>query len=716
MNGQRDIRRIRDEILRRADLRAVLTELTDSAPQRQGAREYWRCPFHDGQTGKTQPLSMDIKDGIGLWRCQTCGEGGTAIDLFMRTQRVDFMEALRLVARAAGTERDLEADLYQGPSTTPPQSRSRDAAPSPGRKAKPDRLDDPHPTAAALGAIDAYVTACQHILWSEGGRPALEWLRRRGLTDETIRTNRLGADLGSPMPERVPGIPRPQGPGAVFPILDSHGRAIYLQIRNGITETGPRSRAGNKYLNPRADEFGRCPRACWPKTTGPTRADTADVVLICEGLPDTLTAAQAGFKAVGLLGTGHSANTEGAASIVRRHVTEKLVLALDNDDPAERALPKLAAALHEASANQRTWRLHLPTGVNDLNDWHLQDSDFADHLAAAVRRASPLGWGIPHVTARLPGWCATLADHAGVLAIQTSFPTLDEHLAHGGWRPGIHLFGGCPGVGKSAFATQCALHAARADHPVLYVSIEQPPEDLIGRIFCKELGVSIDRYWNREPSYLALARQRAPGLPLHNLHIVTDPALVRDTVGTAGRIRAWTETLERQTGARPLVIIDYLQEMRPPDRERSKDERIQIARSGLTLRQLARDMGVPVIVISSINRVSYQTTPNLAAFKGSGDLEYQADTALLLRVRAASDEEAAAMTEKDWHAIPLELHLVKNRYGRITGQHPIPISFDRQHGRFREEQDIKEATSNRHRRWAPDDVPEHLRFGSTPRG
>lgn len=58
------------------------------------------------------------------------------------------------------------------------------------------------------------------------------------------------------------------------------------------------------------------------------------------------------------------------------------------------------------------------------------------------------------------------------VAVPTGIAALDRMLARGGWRPGLFLIAGAPGVGKSAFALQSCLRAVGAGHAVLYVSIE----------------------------------------------------------------------------------------------------------------------------------------------------------------------------------------------------------------------------------------------------
>jgi hypothetical protein len=77
-------------------------------------------------------------------------------------------------------------------------------------------------------------------------------------------------------------------------------------------------------------------------------------------------------------------------------------------------------------------------------------------------------------------------------------------------------------------------------------------------------------------------------------------------------------------------------------------------------------------------------------YKGSGDLEYDADACLLLK--AQDDNNGANGNGNSGNAngggtrIPVELHLVKNRYGTLTFDHPIILNFDRRYGSFTERQ------------------------------
>ena len=555
--------------------------------------------------------------------------------------------------------------------TTPP--------PAPGRSPSPPRAAPAPEATEAFGAPTS--SACARLLWEPAGAAVRTWLQDRGRGDDCLRANRIGADPGPKQLRRATGLPH-HGPGAVFPVLDPSGRATYCQVRY-IT-----ARPGNKYDNPLQATYGDNPRLAQlvgGTTTGP--------VLICEGMPDALRAVGAGLRAAAVLSAGVPDEAV-ARALVDAFPTEDLVVAFDGDDAGYKGAERLGELLAKAGAGRRVRALTVAEEVadeakeRDLNTWAQRaGASFADQLREAIAVAIPLGWRpVPSAADLLPHFYAMQEDQAGAIAIPTGIPTLDKFLANGGWRPGLYLLGGLAGAGKSAFMLASSVHAAQLGHPVVYASVEQGSLELLGRLFCKELGMGIADYWNRTPSYASGAREVAGRLPLSRLYFRSDPAIAVDDEGTVGRVRRWAmDVAEQPTGQVPLVIVDYLQRMRPPEADRRQDLHRQISMAGLGLRQLARDLSSPVIAISSIGRASYDKAPSLDAFKGSGDLEYDADCCLLLRLAAANEEEAKALLAKGATRLLVELHVLgKNRYGPLSGPDPIMLDFDRGHGAFRE--------------------------------
>src|SRR5690606_10289025 len=77
--------------------------------------------------------------------------------------------------------------------------------------------------------LNAYVDSCARALWEPAGRSILRWLTQdRGLPEQVLKINKIGADLGPRRQPRPDGMSRTGG--AVLPVI-AGGRAIYAQVR-----------------------------------------------------------------------------------------------------------------------------------------------------------------------------------------------------------------------------------------------------------------------------------------------------------------------------------------------------------------------------------------------------------------------------------------------------------------------------------------------------
>ncbi len=350
----------RDELLGRVQLDELCDELLGPRKGR-GRSASWSCPSpdHGPQTGRTPPLSVfRSRAGEQRWRCHGCGAGGTALDLVMVSQQVDFKDAIGALAGRTG--------LAPSAAALRPVSRPR---PKPATPA----TVQPHP------AIEAHVARCESILASPAGDGVRRWLAGRGLSEDILVGNRVRADPGPQLLSRRPGLPR-GGPGAVFPVLED-GRAVYLQLR---------------YLHPRDHRYdgpwsalAPMPRLAVPRLAKPARR--SDVLLVTEGVADGLTAADAGYPAVAVLSTS-LVDDAVADAIVRRWPTQQLVVAFDAGRAGSRASEQLRALLSDAGQHTRTTALALPPGADDLNAWRQASGPaFADELASRLESVRPVG-------------------------------------------------------------------------------------------------------------------------------------------------------------------------------------------------------------------------------------------------------------------------------------------------------------------------------------
>jgi len=332
----------RDEVLAHTDLALLADELL--GPHRgRGRSATWPCPDpgHGPQTGRTPPVSVfDTSRDYQRWHCHGCGVGGTAADLLMTVRGVGFGEALEELARRAGVaDRPWSPDDWSRVAPRP-----RDASTGWRREPGPE--------------IETYVTACEAHLWSRGGRATRRWLADRGFGDEVLLANRVGSDPGPERLARPEGLPR-GGRAAVFPVLGNDDRAVYVQARY----LWPRT---HKYDNPSSALAGPSPRIADLRLASAGRDDR--LVVIAEGIPDGLTAAQAGYRSVAVLGAGLP-DPRIAIELRRRFPSEQLVIAFDADHRGKAGAAELASLLEGRGLGDRVAVLRVPPEWSDLNGW-----------------------------------------------------------------------------------------------------------------------------------------------------------------------------------------------------------------------------------------------------------------------------------------------------------------------------------------------------------
>ena len=99
---------------------------------------------------------------------------------------------------------------------------------------------------------------------------------------------------------------------------------------------------------------------------------------------------------------------------------------------------------------------------------------------------------------------------------------------------------------------------------------------------------------------------------------------------TADEVYGIVELHKKVYGVAPVVIVDYLQILRPADSVKSATKREQVDYSVAKFAEIRSKLKAPVVVISAFNRDSYNGEASNASFKESGEIEYTGDATLLL--------------------------------------------------------------------------------------
>ncbi|MGE0153315.1 MAG: DNA primase [Reyranellaceae bacterium] len=327
--------------------RLTLSEIVGRrvALKRKGREHSGLCPFHNEKTP-----SFTVNDQKGFFHCFGCGAHGDVVGFVMKSEGLSFPEAVERLARDAGMAL---------PVASPAERERAQVAAS---------LQDVVEKAAAW---------FQRQLWSPAGAGALDYLRRRGLSDATIRDFRLGhapderetlrkALLADHCPETLiataglvihpddgrPAYDRFRG-RVMFPIEDRKGRAIAFGGRI-MGEGEP------KYLNsPETPLFHKGAHLFAFSRARPAVHDGAPLI-VAEGYMDVIALHQAGFRgAVAPLGT---ALTEDQILLLWR-LADEPYLCFDGDNAGMRAATRAAErALPLLKPGKSLRFLTLPTG------------------------------------------------------------------------------------------------------------------------------------------------------------------------------------------------------------------------------------------------------------------------------------------------------------------------------------------------------------------
>ena len=239
-----------------------------------------------------------------------------------------------------------------------------------------------------------------------------------------------------------------------------------------------------------------------------------------------------------------------------------------------------------------------------------------------------------------------------VTGIRTGFTGFDAATA-GLQNSDLIILAARPGVGKTSFALNIAQNAAiREKVPVAIFSLEMSKEQLVNRIISSEALV--------EAGKLRIGDIDAGEMTkiAHSLKdIITAPIYIDDTPGiTVAEIRAKCRRLKMEKGL-GLVLIDYLQLMQGKGESRTQ----VISEMSRSLKIMAKELNVPVITLSQLNRASEKLArrPMLSDLRESGSIEQDADIVVMLyRPQDESEEESAGNI--------VECILAKNRAGECT--------------------------------------------------
>ncbi len=363
-----------DELRARTSLEGIVGRhvVWDARKSNRARGDLWApCPFHHEKTP-----SFHIEEAKGRYYCFGCQAKGDAITFLREVEGLEFLDAVRQLADAAGM------DL---PQRTPGAKRAQD---------RRERLAE---------VVEAGIAHARMMLAGRAGAPARDYLRGRGLSQADLdrfeigylpaaRTGMLDALAAKGMDAALAvdsGLcAAPEDGGApydrfrdriVFPIRDGRGRAVSL----GGRAMSPDARA--KYLNGPQTELFDKGRTLYNHRAARAAVGKGAPLILAEGYMDVIALARAGMDgAVAPLGT---AVTDTQLAMLWK-MAEEPIVALDGDGAGLRSAMRLIDLALPLLAPGRSLRFALLPPGKDPDD--LLREGGAPAIAAAIGAAVPL--------------------------------------------------------------------------------------------------------------------------------------------------------------------------------------------------------------------------------------------------------------------------------------------------------------------------------------
>ncbi|OTQ61933.1 replicative DNA helicase [Gilliamella apis] len=260
--------------------------------------------------------------------------------------------------------------------------------------------------------------------------------------------------------------------------------------------------------------------------------------------------------------------------------------------------------------------------------------------------------------------------HDGVTGVSTGFLDLDKKTA-GLQRSDLIIIAARPSMGKTTFAMNlCENAAMMQEKPVLIFSLEMPSEQIMMRMLASlsrvdqtriRTGQLQDDDWARISSTMGLLLEKK------NIYIDDSSGL------TPMELRSRARRIYREHKGLSMIMVDYLQLMRVPNIFENRT--LEIAEISRSLKALAKELQIPVVALSQLNRSLEQRAdkrPVNSDLRESGSIEQDADVIMFIY----RDE---VYNEASEHKGIAEIILGKQRNGPIG---KVRLKFQGQFSRF----------------------------------
>jgi len=296
------------------------------------------CPFHED---KTPSLNINFKDNVWLWNCFGCGIGGSSIDFVMKSENLDFKEAVkRLVPETLNLSQVTFPKIELKPKPTPKE------------------------TAKRVAMLNMVANHYHSNLTNGKGEAGKEYLKNRDILDEQmIQDFKIGFCTGDgaivfkehrsflrkELEIFAPNYHENFKNCIIFPIFDIEGNVTEIYGRKSNDFQGRKSHFYNKGGHKSIFNINN--------------VSNSETVILAECIIDALSIYKAGFKNVTAL-FGANGFTNELESLCNNGIVKEVVLSLDNDIAGKKTTEKLLKKLSYLKIKIA----NLPEGIKDFNE------------------------------------------------------------------------------------------------------------------------------------------------------------------------------------------------------------------------------------------------------------------------------------------------------------------------------------------------------------
>ncbi|KRE89797.1 replicative DNA helicase [Paenibacillus sp. Soil766] len=262
------------------------------------------------------------------------------------------------------------------------------------------------------------------------------------------------------------------------------------------------------------------------------------------------------------------------------------------------------------------------------------------------------------------------SNKGGSTGIPSGFIDLDK-MTSGFQRSDLIILAARPSVGKTAFALNVAQNVGvRAKETVAIFSLEMGAAQLVQRMVCAEANVDANRMrtGNLEGDDWEKLTMAIGALSEANVYIDDTPTI------TVADIRAKCRRLQQEKGL-GMILIDYLQLIAGRGGKGGDNRQQEVSEISRTLKQIARELNVPVIALSQLSRGVEQRQdkrPMMSDLRESGSIEQDADIVAFLYRDDYYDKESEKKNI-------IEIIIAKQRNGPVG---TVELAFLKQFNKF----------------------------------